>query len=110
MATREPRPTDQGSCFPDIPEPFVGSDARDRVDLGEYPLAPTADSRRAAAPPTARLPQSLDKLPLIEGKYGTDAGSEITQPDVEHLCKVWAAVGRAILSRRQRTNEQENLT
>ena len=110
MAACEPRPTDQDICCPDIPKPFLDSDARDRVDPGEEPLAPTADSRRVTAPPTVGLPQSPDQLPLTERKYSMDTGIEITQPDVGHLCKVWAEVGRSILSRRQQTNEQENPT
>ena len=61
-------------------------------------MSPTADSRGSAEP---RLPQSLDKLPLVERKYPVDAGVEITRHDVEHLCKVWAEVGRAILMRRR---------
>ena len=46
----------------------------------------------------------LDKLPPIERKYGMDAGFEANQHDVEHLCKVWAEVGRAVLMRRGATS------
>ena len=38
-----------------------------------------------------------------------DYRSEITQQDIEHLCKVWAEVGREILYRRQQTNGEEYL-
>lgn len=78
-------------------------------DLGQDPLAPTGDFRNGADSLKVTLPQSLDKLPTIERKYGVDAGIETTQQDIEHLCKVWAEVGRAIISRRQQANEQEDL-
>ena len=59
--------------------------------------------------PDEKPTNPLDKLPPIERKYGADAGFETTQQDIEHLCKVWAEVGRSILSRRQQADEQENL-
>lgn len=39
-----------------------------------------------------------------------DARNEPSQADIEHLCNVWAEVGRAILTRRQQTNGEEELT
>ena len=51
--------------------------------------------------PDQQLINRLDKLSLIERKYGMDAGFEATQNDFEHLCKVWAEVGRAVLMRRE---------
>jgi hypothetical protein len=51
-----------------------------------------------------RSPEPLDKSPQHEGKYA-DAGVEPVQADIEHLCKVWAEVGRAILLRRKQNGE-----
>ena len=78
--------------------------------IGQDPLASIADSRDSADSPTVGPPHSLDSLPLIERKYGIDARSEPSQGDIEHLCKVWAGVVRAILTRRQQANEQEEVT
>ena len=57
------------------------------------------DVNDGAQLPGGNLPESLDKLPLLERQYGMDAGLS----DIEHLCKVWAEVGRAILMRRRET-------
>ena len=54
--------------------------------------------------------QRLDKSPQAEHKWVPDAGTDPAQGDIEHLCRVWAEVGRAILTRRQQINEQEDLT
>lgn len=70
-------------------------------DVGGDHLAPSADSTDASDFPNVALPQSLDSLPPIERKYGMDARSEPTQEGIEHLCQVWAEVGRAILMRRR---------
>ena len=70
-------------------------------DVGEDPLAQTDDFRDGGDFPNVALPQSLDSLPPIERKYGMDARSEPTQEGIEHLCQVWAEVGRAILMRRR---------
>lgn len=98
MATQDCLGNRQDSGVPDKPHFPLESDTNDSANLGEAPLSPTADSRGAAE---LRLPQSLDKLPLIERKYPVDAGIEINRHDVEHLCKVWAEVGRAVLLRRR---------
>ena len=62
------------------------------------------------------LSNSLDRdqdlalsAPVVQ-IYVPDVGTEPAQADVDHLCRVWAEVGRAILSRRQRTDEQEDHT
>ena len=70
-------------------------------DIGQDPLASIADARDAADSPRVVPPQSLDTLPLIERKYGMDAQNEPTLESIEHLCMVWAKVGRAILMRRR---------
>ena len=70
-------------------------------DLGEDSMAPTTDSQDGANFPKVTPSQSLDKVPLIERKYGIDALHQPNQHDIEYLCKVWAEVGRAILLRRR---------
>ena len=71
------------------------------IMVDEDPVAPSAESRDAPDSTKVALPQSLDELPPIERKYGMDARSQPTQEDIEHLCKVWAEIGRAILMRRR---------
>lgn len=70
-------------------------------DLEEDPSAPATDSHDGADSSKGTPPKSLDELPHIERKYGMDAQSEPNQEDIDHLCNVWAAVGRAILMRRR---------
>ncbi len=55
--------------------------------------------------PEARTPQGLDKSPQAEGKWVLDPGTDPTQRGIEHLCRVWAEVGRAILTRRKIQSE-----
>ncbi len=58
----------------------------------------------------ATPPEGLDKSPQAERKCVPDAGNDPAQADIERLCRLWAEVGRAILTRRQQTNEQEDFT
>ncbi len=91
-----------------------------REDLKEAVLPPAgvhifrhsvAKPRRGAGlVEQARPRQGLDKSPQAERKCVPDAGTDPAQGDIEHLCRVWAEVGRAILTRRQQINEQEDLT
>ena len=69
-------------------------------DIGGDPVIPIADSRLGEASPEETPPQSLDKSPSLERKYGLDARSEPTHEGMEHLCRVWGEVIRAILLRR----------
>ena len=96
MGTCEPLPTYQDDCLPEISEPFLASGVRDFPSEADFPnMTP---------------PQSLDKLPPTERQYNLDSRNEANRQDVEHLCKVWAEVGRAILMRRrQPADEQENV-
>ena len=70
-------------------------------DISEDSLAQTDDFWDGGDSSKVTLRQSLDALPLIERKYGMDARSEPSRGEIEHLCKVWADVGRAILKRRR---------
>ena len=107
MAARKHRPAHGLDCFRETPEPFLASADRDRIDIGEDPLVTTADSGEAVYPCRMRLPQPLAILPLLERKCGMDAGFEATQGDAEHLCKIWAEVGRAVLMRRGQNLETD---
>ena len=51
--------------------------------------------------PDGKPTYSLDKSPPLERKYSVDAEIQPTQQEVDHLCNVWAEVGRAILMRRR---------
>ena len=77
-------------------------------DLSEDdPLAPTAYSLDGTVSAKVRSSQSLAILPLLERKCGMDAGFGATQEDAEHLCKIWAEVGRAVVMRRGQNLETD---
>ena len=58
------------------------------------------------AHPFGKVPSQLDNCGQSERKCG-DAGTEPTQADIQHLCRIWAGVGRAILLRRKQTVEED---
>ena len=69
-------------------------DAETQKSLGEELPSEIDGSRRI-------LPLPLEKWPPLEPIYVPDADVDLAQGDIDHLCKVWAEVGRAILTRRK---------
>ena len=66
--------------------------------------------RRIRSDKNSDLHQDVAMSACGERKCVPDVGTDPAQGDIEHLCRVWAEVGRAILTRRQQINEQEDLT
>ncbi len=65
--------------------------------------------RRIRSDRNSELHQYVAMSACGERKCVPDVGTEPAQGDIDHLCQVWAEVGRAILLRRVLFNEQEDL-
>ena len=55
--------------------------------------------------PRPKSSESLDKPNWFEVKSIPDGDPSPDQADIDHLCRTWAEVGRAILARRREGHE-----
>ena len=53
----------------------------------------------------ANGPDTSDKPTKCEGESTIEADTDPSQVDIDHLCRVWAEVGQAILARRREDRE-----
>lgn len=77
-----------------------------RNTYGQDDGIPAADSRSEENSP---WPEENPDPPIARAVRARTHSKEALPPPVEHLCRVWSEVGRAILSRRaDRNSHQES--